>query len=741
MKRTHNRKKYPAIALVFTLLCMLAYNFAPGVTYAGKEGVFLNGSAYFTLEEVALSKGTDSQSMQFRVMLNNDSDAALDFNSYGVKVLTTDGRSYYASLSEKADAIVQPGAAKSYAFIAKLAPGLTSDELMVDFFDRSRGNADIGALSVQKAISFQQNDHQFVFNLSDADTTYTGNTFVAVQAVKGFVIPSDNQWKVTLQTKVKVSGTDNNWNPSNLNYALNVGGGKTFPLKASTVESSQADGAITTDLLLTATLETQPELDKLTLDMNKNDASVTNLGKIALGSMFQYVKLGEKGLFDSIGKQGVSIAVTKAEEINQSGKRQALVTAVLHNEGKRTIANPVLTGILVAKEQAIALSTETVVDKDKYTVAGNTATYQFIVELPDEVVSGTYEFFVSESKSAQSSNSSSGSGTTGTGSSTSTGTSSGSSSSSSSTSSNTSSNSSSNSSTQSNTTTTASGVPVIAVDLDAGLTAGSGLASAGDYEIGQLMSFTPGNTTIDSNLEVSLVELTSHTNAQNGYQTVVAKFKFLNNSTKTLDLPNFATELQDAAGTSYPGARQTTVLQQLIPQSAYVYSYSYLMPPSAKGTFKLSIMEETSSNKLKLPIAAYQVAVHSADEDTPLMSGKVSLYPYTVNIMNWDLATYYSGGKYSYKLRMNLDIAKDPKVLVDDSFSTLEFELVDKDNRVLGGMTQTLQGTNKLVNGIQTFDFTDIKSDQFSYPITVNVYETMQTATGTAKRLVTKLQQ
>jgi len=255
------------------------------------------------------------------------------------------------------------------------------------------------------------------------------------------------------------------------------------------------------------------------------------------------------------------------------------------------------------------------------------------------------------------------------------------------------------------------------------------------------MAFTPGNTTIDSNLEVSLVELTSHTNAQNGYQTVVAKFKFLNNSTKTLDLPNFATELQDAAGTSYPGARQTTALQQLIPQSAYVYSYSYLMPPSAKGTFKLSIMEETSSNKLKLPIAAYQVAVHSADEDTPLMSGKVSLYPYTVNILNWDLATYYSGGKYSYKLRMNLDIAKDPKVLVDDSFSTLEFELVDKENRVLGSMTQTLQGTNKLVNGIQTFDFTDIKSDQFSYPITVNVYETMQTATGTAKRLVTKLQQ
>ncbi|TVY07597.1 hypothetical protein [Paenibacillus cremeus] len=720
--KSDRRMKYPAIALVFTLIAMLLYNVVPGITYAGKEGVFLNNSVYFTLEEVALSKGTSSQTMQFRVMLNNDSDASVDFNQYGVQVVTTDGRAYYAQLSEKANAVVAGHSAQSFSFIAKVAPGLTADQLSVDFFNRGSGNQDMGALSVQKAMSFLQTDHQFVFNLTDADPTFTGNTFVSVQAVNAFAVPTDDQYKITLDTKVKVSGTDS-WNPTSLAYVLKDGANHTFALKAANAESVQSDGVSTYRVLLTTMLDTQPDLQTLKLDMNKTDG--TNLGTIDLQSLFTMVNVGDKASFNSQGREGVTLVVDKAEEMNQSGKRQALVTATLHNDGKRTVANPVLAGMLVSKDQQISLATETVVkDTDKYTSAGKTTSYQFVVELPDEVVSGAYEFYVSEQKSstAVSSASSSSSSTSGTTGST-TGTS-----------------SSSQSSSQSGLTTT---IPVMAVNLDAGLTASTGVAPSGSsYELGTPFVFKTDNKTIDPKLDVSLVEINAHTNPDNGYQTVVAKFKFMNNSQETLDLPTFDTELQDDTGTSYPGARQTTTLKQLIPQSAYVYSYAYLMPPTAKGTFKLSILEPTSSSLLKLPISAVQVAVHSTDDDAASVLGKMaSFYPYTVNIQDWNLGSTYSGGTYSYKLKLSLDIKKDTTVLVDDSFSTMEFELVDSNGIVLGNSVQTLQGTNKLISGLQSINFSSVKAEQFDYPLTVNVYEDITTANGTAKRLIAKLQQ
>ncbi|MGG2200158.1 MULTISPECIES: hypothetical protein [Paenibacillus] len=707
-----HRVKYPLIAWALIVACLLLYTLNPGVSFAGKEGVFINNSVYFTLEEVSLAKGTDSQTIQFRVQLNNAGGSAVDFNNYGVQVTTTDGKSYYAQLSEKADALVAPNSERSFSFISKLPSALTVDQLKVSFFDRSRNHMELGALSVEKAMSVQQNDHQFVFNLASADSTVTGNTFVSVQIDKAFAYPVDGKWNITLDSRVKVSGA-NSWDPVNMNYVLQDGQ-RTFALTASKVDESKLDGSSITHLLLHASLDAEPELGKVNLGLN-NKSTGKSIGEIGLQSLFQLVQLGEKAAFNGQGKEGLSVEVTKAEEVRQSGKRLALLTAVVHNGSSRSIANPDLIGLLVSKDQQHSVTMETIVGTEKYTAAGKATTYQFAVELPDELVSKAYEFYLSEKSSQTSAAAAANTNAAGSGQAAASG--------------------------NNSAVTGAIGVPVAAVNLDNGLASSSEGITSGAYTFGTPFVFEADNKTIDSDLEMSLVEINAHTNTESGYQSVIAKYKFVIKGQETLDLPEFATELQDSSGKSYPGVKQTTTLTQLIPGSAYVYSYSYMLPPGVTGTFKLNILENTAS-ALKLPISSAQVAVRSSDEDKPELFGtKLAMYPYEVNIKQWDLSGNYSNSTWSYKLILDLSIKKEAQVILDDAMAALEFELADQTGRSLGSTTYSLQGANKLIDGLQTVTLASVNNNQFNYPLSIRIYETVQTPNGAAKRLLTTLKQ
>ncbi|SDC53359.1 hypothetical protein SAMN02799630_00083 [Paenibacillus sp. UNCCL117] len=712
-----SRIKYPLIAWVLIIACLLLYSLCPNISYAGKEGVFINNSVFFTLEEVSLSKSTDSQSLQLRVMLTNGSGTAVDFNNYGVKVTAPGGRSYYAQLSEKADALVNPQSSQTFAFISKLASDLTADQLSVTFFDRSRNQLELGSLSVSKAMSFQQNDRQFVFSLSAADPAQTGSTFVSVQAGAAFAYPADGKWNVALDTTVKVSGTSSGWDPAGLSYALRDEQGKTIALAAAKTDETKQDGATATSMLLTAKLDAQPQLDGLSLVMQVK-SSGKEIGQIGLQSSFQLVKLGEKAALAGPGHEGMTLEATKAEEVMQSGKRVGIVTAKLYNGSSRSIAIPEFAGLLVSKDQQNSLATETITGTEKYIGAGKDATFQFVAEIPDELVSEQYELYISEKKSSAASGSATGANAAEpTGASAQTGSGSGSSGGS-------------------------VTLPLAALNLDSGLQAGVDGTPATGSELGTPFVFKADNQSVNKNLEVTLVEINSHSNPETGYQSVIAKYKFTNKGQETLTLPELATELQDGSGKTYSGTKQTTVLKELVPQASYAYSYSYLLPPDVKGTFKLSILEGSGTSKLKLPIAAKQVAVRSTDGDKPEVLGTtLKLYPYEVKVNNWSLNGNYNNNTWAYKLSLDLNIKKQPDVMVDDATGSLEFELVDPSGRALGSSTYTLQGTNKLINDWQNITLTNVDNNQFQYPLSVRVYETVQTPNGAAKRLLVTLKQ
>ncbi|WP_248928294.1 hypothetical protein [Paenibacillus hamazuiensis] len=720
--------------LVFTLLCLAFAVCPPNTTYAGKEGVFINSSVYFTLEDVTLSQGTDTQMMRFNVKLNNDGESTVDFNHYGVKVTSAAGGSYYAELSQKTDALVAAHTGANFYYVATVPGGLASSDLKVTIFERNGSQlTDIGSLSVANAQSLREQAHQLVVNLADVDTTLTGSSFVAFQAVKAIAVPKDGKWDISVDVTASPTGSESVTIPAGLKYLLQDGQGRTFLMTANAVDGTTVGVGQTKHILLTATMETQPDASALALVLSRDNSVVSAFGKLALASLFQLNQPGEKVSYAFQDRQGISLEVQKAEQQEVSGKKQAVITAVLHNDGKTTLQSPTLQGTLISKADTLAVNATTVMTPETYIVAGEAGVYKFAAELPDGASPDQLQFVISESRSSSGSSNANSNSSSG---------SSGSSSSSSSQSSTSSGSSSQASGSSSSAGSTSGAIPIIAVSLSGGLASVTDMGQLPQYTLGQPFVFNAGSHLIDSNLEMSVVELNAHTNAENGFQTVVAKFKLLNKSSDTLALPSFDTSLTDASGTSYPGTKQTTTLTQLIPNTAYVYSYSYLLPPSATGTFKLSILDPSNSSKIKVPISEYQVAVSQTGEEDPTAPQKVlSVYPFNVKIEDWILSEQYNSGSYYYKLKLNLDVQKTDEVITDDSFSTLEFEVVDSLGRVLGSTTQTLQGANKLISGMQTIDFGSIKSEQFEFPVTIRIYEDIPTAGGSAKRLVATLKQ
>jgi hypothetical protein len=260
-----------------------------------------------------------------------------------------------------------------------------------------------------------------------------------------------------------------------------------------------------------------------------------------------------------------------------------------------------------------------------------------------------------------------------------------------------------------------------------------GISAAAPYTIGEPIVFDALTKVVDKKTEVSLMELHLHENPGEGYQTAVAKFKLTNTSTTPTAAPAFLSELVSAQGVTYQGARQTNVTTMLNPGLSYVVSYSYIVPQTEDGTsFSIKLLDAGAAAPYTTTIAALQTNVQKEETDSTL-----SLYPFDLSINDVSVATQTTAQlMYTYKVRLDLGITQKENVVVDNNFSKLRFEIVDNAGRVVGSKDASFTGVNKLISGKQMLDATNITTDQFSYPFTVNIYETIETQNGTAKRLL-----
>ena len=118
-------------------------------------------------------------------------------------------------------------------------------------------------------------------------------------------------------------------------------------------------------------------------------------------------------------------------------------------------------------------------------------------------------------------------------------------------------------------------------------------------------------------------------------------------------------------------------------------------------------------------------------------TGPISVYPFTINFDDYTISTTYSKDtSYGYRLRLDLDVQRQAQVITDANFSSLLFEIVDTEGRLLTSKSLTFTGQQKIMSGVQYLEFANVKSDQINSGSYFNIYEVVSTPNGDAKRLI-----
>jgi hypothetical protein len=677
----------------------------PSASYAGKEGVFLTDSVYFTIEEASLFSVTGNSTLAFTLRLNNGGSSEIDYNRFSVRVTSEQGGSYSTELSQAGNGFVKPGSGDNYSYFAKVPSSAKAEDLYVtisEWSTASNTRKDIGSLSVGKVEGLNRGGSQLMVNLADVSDTGK-NVYVSVQAKSGYIVPENGKWTVALSLDVKNTGNDRVSLASAPTYALRSADGSSYAMAAAWPSGSELGARQSVPLVLSATMDVQPDVGGLRLEVLRSDG--TAFAAIDAGTLFTAIQAGDKVPYTGQGGSGaLTLEVGRASLVTKGDDLQVMASVLLKNEGAWTVKAPTLAGVFVSAQEQLELDAYAASASKAYLSAGETVVYRFAASIPDGVQAPSLQLVLADQLAVKSTN---GTGAAG-----------------------------------GNAATTMR-VPVLTADLAGAFQLEQEEGSAPDYEWGSAFAFEPGTSMADSKLDISLVELSAHSHADNGYRTAVAKFKYVNNYSETVALPVFSTELVDANGVSYPGTKQNSAMQQLIPNTAYVVSYSYLLPPGTSSeTLTLRILEDTGGQKLELPMASYRVAMKHVDgEDAHTQQRELSFYPFTVKIEDWTIQYLFNNGSYSYILNTSLEIQRAEQVMIDDQFSVMELELVDSSDRVLGTTTAVFTGTNKLVSGRHKLTFASIKSEQFTLPVTINIYEKMETPSGTVRRLVTVLKQ
>ncbi|MCY9658740.1 hypothetical protein P5G65_19210 [Paenibacillus chondroitinus] len=271
--------------------------------------------------------------------------------------------------------------------------------------------------------------------------------------------------------------------------------------------------------------------------------------------------------------------------------------------------------------------------------------------------------------------------------------------------------------------------------------------ATGSYTYGTPITFEKWNDVINQDLDVALVELHVTDNKDQGSKVAFAKFTLTNKGVSDIPVPAFQTMLSSPTGYDYTGSRQNDAQKSIAPGTSTVVSYAFVLPVSeTSDTYTMKVQNEIkgqtggeSKPAFKSTIASYQVAVQEPED-----RHEISLYPYKVNLKDYMLSQITVPGQtialnYTYKLQLYMDLVRDPKVLVDNSFSKLKFELVDRSGTILGSKIFPFTGTDRLVNGKQTLTFSNLTTDQLQNNVLVNVYEVLNTPSGEVDRLIAEL--
>ncbi|WP_281888007.1 hypothetical protein [Paenibacillus sp. YYML68] len=258
-------------------------------------------------------------------------------------------------------------------------------------------------------------------------------------------------------------------------------------------------------------------------------------------------------------------------------------------------------------------------------------------------------------------------------------------------------------------------------------------------KLGSVIPFDPNSKLIHPNMAVSVVEFAMSDDTEAGNKALTAKFKLTNQSDRPIAVPMFLADLVSADGYQYEGSRQQVTTPYVSPGSSLTVNYFFALPASESGKgLALKVQDVKTAAPYKSTIAAFATELQPADEKEAF-----SLYPFDVDVKHWHISADMgptTNYRYMFRLKLDLDIERDPFVQLDSSFSTLLFELYDSEGRLVGTANGSMFGVNRLASAENTISF-NAATESFNHPMMVRVYETYQTPSGLAKRLLTELKQ
>jgi hypothetical protein len=669
---------------------------------AGKEGVFINQSVYFTLDHVTLTSGADNGSLRFTLELNNDSEQVIDFNRYGVKIVDDSGASYSAQLSLKGEARVKPNQIQEYKFISQIPLDVTADELKVELFQWDSGSSSymrgIGALSVASAMDHNlSTSQQLVLNMQDVDATLPGDALVSAELGNSYRIYKDGAWIVYSDIWLQNLGSTSYKLPTTLEYTLVDSSGYQYEAELILGASGTLLPKQRTKVKLQAAIPDALTGEGLTLQFTYKAVEETiTIGSLNVSSSMQIAEVGEEVVYPSSNTEGIVVKNSWSSVTRQTDGVRVQSHITVSNKGSRVLSVPNLSAEFQTKKGTVTVASTDNSKRSAYLSPGDITTYRFSGVLPVGLKAEDIQLVILDQPSTSTSTAQGSQQGTG------------------------------QQTTQPN--TTSSSLPVFVASLSK---AGTGITTnafseAAPYTLGTVLPFDTNNS-IDSNLEISLVELHMHDNEEFGYSTAIAKYKLSNKGTTAVPMPKLETELASAKGFTYSGTRQASAAEQVLPNTSYVLSYSYLIPPSEVGDdLAMNFYDENQTD-----IGSFRVKPQELEEE-----GAISFYPFDVNIKDYRVSATYSSSTYAYKLWVDLDIQRQEEVIVDANFSKLTFEVNDVFGRVLSSLTMPFIGAGKVISGVQTLNLGSVKTEQLESIVTINVYEQIETPNGVVKRLV-----
>lgn len=270
-----------------------------------------------------------------------------------------------------------------------------------------------------------------------------------------------------------------------------------------------------------------------------------------------------------------------------------------------------------------------------------------------------------------------------------------------------------------------------------------------EYEYNTPIAIDPLSDLYNPNVDVSLVEFNIHDGLGSGYKTAVAKLVLTNRSAEAVAIPPLGSDLATTDGYTYNGTAVSTP-SQLLPGLSHVVSFSYVLPDTEAGdNLRMKLLEVKNPETSPGVGAGYRSPVATLQVDSQLPGGlrdELTFYPFGVKVNWWLLQEQYLAqtSSYTYKLKMDLEVTQTEKVVVDQDFSKLELALVDSRERIIAqeqlSFVSDNNGLGKLTSGEVTATFANLRREQFESDMRVYLYETINTPTGPARRLVAKLE-